>query len=93
MFKPLHDNIAIKFEKVPEKTFGGVILPEQLQETSGEGEVVAVGPGIRDKKGNLEPMKVKVGDTVLFRPGAGLEVKVDGEDILLLKNEYVLGVK
>ncbi|MDX2233044.1 MAG: co-chaperone GroES [Hyphomonadaceae bacterium] len=91
-FRPLGDRVLVKRVKEEEKTKGGIIIPDTAQEKPQEGEVVAVGPGARDEDGERIEMDVKVGDRILFGKWSGTEVKVDGEDLLIMKESDVLGV-
>jgi chaperonin GroES len=91
-FKPLQDRVLIKRVASEEKTAGGIIIPDSVQEKPQEGEVVAVGPGGRRKDGGVEPMGVKVGDKILFGKYAGSEVKFDGTDYIIMKESDILGV-
>jgi chaperonin GroES len=92
MFRPLHDRILVKRLEAETKTAGGVIIPDTAKEKPIEGEVLAVGPGARAKDGKLQPLDVKLGDRVLFGKWLGTEVKIDGEDRLILKESDILGV-
>ena len=91
-FRPLHDRVVVKRVKEEEKTKGGIIIPETAQEKPQEGEVVAVGPGARDEDGERVEMDVKVGDRILFGKWSGTEVKIDGEDLLIMKESDIMGV-
>ena len=91
-FRPLHDRIVIRRLEGAEKTKGGIIIPDTAQEKPQEGEVVAVGPGARDEAGKLVPIDLKAGDRVLFGKWSGSEVKIDGEELLIMKESDVLGV-
>ncbi len=91
-FRPLHDRVLVKRVKEEEKTKGGIIIPETAQEKPQEGEVVAVGPGARDEDGERIEMDVKVGDRILFGKWSGTEVKVDGEELLIMKESDIMGV-
>ena len=91
-FRPLHDRILIEPTEQEERTKGGVIIPDTAKEKPVEGRVVAVGPGARDENGKLHPLDVKVGDRVLYGKWSGTEVKVDGEDLLIVKESDVMGV-
>ena len=91
-FRPLHDRVLVKRGKEEEKTRGGIIIPETAQEKPQEGEVVAVGPGGRDEDGEYIKMDVKVGDRILFGKWSGTEVKVDGEELLIMKESDIMGV-
>jgi chaperonin GroES len=91
-FRPLHDRVVVKRIDAEEKTAGGIIVPDTAKEKPSQGEIVAVGPGGRDESGKLTPMDLKVGDTVLFGKWSGTEVKIDGEDLLIMKESDVMGV-
>ena len=91
-FRPLHDRVVVKRVAEEEKTKGGIIIPDSAKEKPMEGEVVAVGPGARDEKGALIAPDVKAGDRILFGKWSGTEVKVDGEDLLIMKESDILGV-
>ncbi|MGE3251124.1 MAG: co-chaperone GroES [Hyphomonadaceae bacterium] len=91
-FRPLHDRVLVKRVKEEEKSKGGIIIPETAQEKPQEGEVVAVGPGGRDEDGERIDMDVKVGDRILFGKWSGTEVKIDGEELLIMKESDILGV-
>lgn len=91
-FVPLKDRIAVERIAEEEKTVGGIIIPDTAKEKPMQGKVVAVGNGSRDEKGNVISLEVKVGDTVLFAKWAGTEVKIDGKDILVLKEADVIGI-
>ena len=91
-FRPLGDRVLVKRVKEEEKTKGGIIIPDTAQEKPQEGEVVAVGPGARDEDGEYIKPDVKVGDRILFGKWSGTEVKVDGEDLLIMKESDILGV-
>jgi chaperonin GroES len=91
-FKPLHDRIVVKRLTQEEKSRGGIIIPDTAQEKPQEGKVLAVGSGARDEAGKLVPLDVKTGDTVLFGKWSGTEVKIDGEDLLIMKESDILGV-
>jgi chaperonin GroES len=91
-FRPLHDRIVIRRLEGEEKTKGGIIIPDTAKEKPQEGEVVAVGPGARDESGKLVPIDVKAGDRVLFGKWSGTEVKIDGEELLIMKESDVMGV-
>ena len=91
-FRPLGDRVLVKRVKEEEKTKGGIIIPDTAQEKPQEGEVVAVGPGARDEDGERIEMDVKVGDRILFGKWSGTEVKVDGDDLLIMKESDILGV-
>jgi chaperonin GroES len=91
-FRPLHDRVVVKRLEGEEKTKGGIIIPDTAKEKPQEGEVVAVGPGARDESGKLNPLDVKAGDRVLFGKWSGTEVKIDGQDLLIMKESDILGV-
>ena len=91
-FRPLHDRVAVRRVTSDEKTAGGIIIPDTAKEKPSEGEVLAVGPGGRDEAGKLIPLDVKVGDRVLFGKWSGTEVKIDGEEILIMKESDILGI-
>ena len=91
-FRPLHDRVVVRRIDAEEKTKGGIIIPGTAQEKPQEGEVVAVGPGVRDDKGALVALDVKAGDRVLFGKWSGTEVKVDGQELLIMKESDILGV-
>ena len=91
-FRPLHDRVLVRRIEAEEKTAGGIIIPDSAKEKPSQGEIVAVGPGGRDETGKLIPIDLKVGDRVLFGKWSGTEVKVDGEDLLIMKESDILGV-
>jgi chaperonin GroES len=91
-FRPLHDRVAIQRLEGEEKSKGGIIIPDTVKEKPQEGEVVAVGPGGRDESGKLVPIDLAVGDIVLFGKWSGTEVKIDGEDLLIMKESDIMGV-
>jgi chaperonin GroES len=91
-FRPLHDRVAVKRVEEEQKTKGGLIIPDTAKEKPMQGEVLAVGPGARDDKGDLVPMSVQVGDRVLFGKWSGTEVKIDDEEVLIMKESDLLGV-
>jgi chaperonin GroES len=91
-FRPLHDRVVVRRLDAEEKTKGGIIIPETAKEKPQEGEVVSVGPGARDEAGKLVPLDVKAGDRVLFGKWSGTEVKIDGQDLLIMKESDILGV-
>jgi chaperonin GroES len=91
-FRPLHDRVVVRRVEQEEKSAGGIIIPDTAKEKPMEGEVVAVGPGGRDEDGELIPMDVKPGDRVLFGKWSGTEVKLDGEDLLIMKESDIMGV-
>ena len=91
-FRPLHDRVVVRRIEAEEKTKGGIIIPDTAKEKPQEGEIVAVGPGGRDEAGKLIPIDLKVGDRVLFGKWSGTEVKLDGEDFLIMKESDIMGV-
>jgi chaperonin GroES len=91
-FRPLHDRVVIERIEPDEKSSGGIIIPDTAQEKPSQGEVVAVGPGARDEAGKLIPIDIKVGDRVLFGKWSGNEVKIDGRDLLIMKEADIMGV-
>jgi chaperonin GroES len=91
-FRPLHDRVVVKRIDAEEKTRGGIIIPDTAKEKPQEGEVIAVGPGARDESGKLVALDVKVGDRILFGKWSGTEIKLDGEDLLIMKESDVMGV-
>jgi chaperonin GroES len=91
-FRPLHDRVVVKRVTADQKTAGGIIIPDTAAEKPSEGEVVGVGPGGRDEAGKLIPIDLKVGDRVLFGKWSGTEVKIDGEDLLIMKESDIMGV-
>jgi chaperonin GroES len=91
-FRPLHDRVVVRRLTSDEKTSGGIIIPDTAQEKPQEGEVIAVGPGARDESGKIVPLDVKNGDRVLFGKWSGTEVKIDGEDLLIMKESDVMGI-
>jgi chaperonin GroES len=91
-FRPLHDRVLVRRLTSEAKTAGGIIIPETAQEKPSEGVIVAVGTGARRDDGTIVPMEVKAGDTVLFGKWGGTEVKIDGEDLLIMKESDILGV-
>jgi len=91
-FRPLHDRVVIRRIEGEDKTKGGILIPDTVKEKPQEGEVVAVGPGARDESGKLIAIEVKAGDRVLFGKWSGSEVKIDGEDLLIMKESDILGV-
>ena len=90
--KPLHDRVLVRRIEQDLKTAGGIILPDTVQEKPMEGEIVAIGPGARDSGGKLTPLDVKAGDKVLFGKWAGTEIVFDGEDLLIMKEEDIMGI-
>jgi chaperonin GroES len=91
-FRPLHDRVLVRRIEADEKTAGGIIIPDTAKEKPSQGEVIAVGPGGRDEAGKLIPIDIKAGDRVLFGKWSGTEVKIDGEDLLIMKESDVLGI-
>ena len=91
-FRPLHDRILVRRIEAEEKTAGGIIIPDTAKEKPSEGEVVAVGSGARDEKGAIQPLDVKVGDRILFGKWSGTEVRIEGEDLLIMKESDILGI-
>src|SRR5205085_578549 len=91
-FRPLHDRVVVRRIEAEEKTSGGIIIPDTAKEKPQEGEVVAVGPGARDDSGTLVELSVEVGDRILFGKWSGTEVRIDGEDLLIMKESDILGV-
>ena len=91
-FRPLHDRVVVKRLDSETKTSGGIIIPDTAAEKPQQGEVVAVGPGARDEKGSLVPLDVKKGDRILFGKWSGTEIKLDGEDLLIMKESDIMGI-
>ena len=91
-FRPLHDRVVVRRIEAEEKTAGGIIIPDTAKEKPQEGEIVAVGPGARDEAGKLVPLDVKAGDRVLFGKWSGTEVKINGEELIIMKESDILGV-
>ena len=91
-FRPLHDRVVVRRIESEEKTKGGIIIPDTAKEKPQEGEIIAVGSGARDESGKLIPLDVKAGDRVLFGKWSGTEVKIDGEDLLIMKESDIMGV-
>ena len=91
-FRPLHDRVVVRRVEQESKTAGGIIIPDTAKEKPSEGEIIAVGPGGRDENGKLIPIGVKAGDRVLFGKWSGTEVKLDGEDLLIMKESDIMGV-
>jgi chaperonin GroES len=91
-FRPLHDRVVIRRLTPQEKTAGGIIIPDTVLEKPSEGEVVAAGPGARNEKGDVVPLDIHPGDRILFGKWSGTEVKIDGEDLLIMKESDVMGV-
>jgi len=91
-FRPLHDRVVVRRIDAEHKTLGGIIIPDTAQEKPQQGEVIAVGPGARDEQGRIVPLDVKKGDTVLFGKWSGTEVKIDGQELLIMKESDIMGV-
>ena len=91
-FRPLHDRVVVKRIDAEEKTAGGIIIPDTAKEKPSQGEVIAVGPGARNEKGELVPLDVKAGDRILFGKWSGTEVKIDGEELLIMKESDIMGI-
>ncbi|KLK93954.1 molecular chaperone GroES [Microvirga vignae] len=91
-FRPLHDRVVVRRIEAEEKTAGGIIIPDTAKEKPQEGEVVAVGPGARDETGKVVALDVKAGDRVLFGKWSGTEVRIDGQDLLIMKESDIMGV-
>jgi chaperonin GroES len=91
-FRPLHDRVVVRRIKAEEKSTGGIIIPDTAQEKPSQGEVIAVGPGGRDDTGKLIPIDVREGDRVLFGKWSGTEVKIDGEELLIMKESDIMGI-
>jgi chaperonin GroES len=91
-FRPLHDRVVVRRIEEDERTKGGIIIPDTAKEKPQQGEIVAVGPGALDEKGNVQPLEVKPGDRVLFGKWSGTEVKIDGDELLIMKESDILGV-
>jgi len=91
-FRPLGDRVLVRRVEEEAKTKGGIIIPDSAKEKPQEGEVLSIGPGARDEQGKLQPLDVKVGDRILFGKWSGTEVKLDGEDLLIMKESDILGV-
>ncbi|OWV73184.1 molecular chaperone GroES [Rhizobium sp. R634] len=91
-FRPLHDRILVRRVDSEEKTKGGIIIPDTAKEKPQEGEVIAVGPGARSEAGQIQALDVKVGDRILFGKWSGTEIKVNGEDLLIMKESDVMGI-
>jgi chaperonin GroES len=91
-FRPLHDRVVVRRIENDERTPGGIIIPDKAKEKPQQGEVISVGPGARDEKGVVQSLDVKAGDRVLFGKWSGTEVKIDGEDFLIMKESDILGV-
>ena len=91
-FRPLHDRVLVRRVEAEEKTAGGIIIPDTAKEKPQEGEVVAVGPGARDENGKVAALDVKAGDRVLFGKWSGTEVRIDGQDLLIMKESDIMGI-
>ncbi len=91
-FRPLHDRVVVERIEAEQKTAGGIIIPDTAKEKPQEGKILAVGPGARDESGKLVPLDVKVGDKVLFGKWSGTEVKIDGKDLLIMKESDIMGI-
>ena len=91
-FRPLHDRVAVRRINAEEKTAGGIIIPDTAKEKPQQGEIIAVGPGSRDEQGGIAPLDVKAGDRILFGKWSGTEVKIDGEELLIMKESDIMGV-
>ena len=91
-FRPLHDRVVVRRVESEEKTKGGIIIPDTAKEKPQEGEIIAIGSGARDESGKLIPLDVKAGDRVLFGKWSGTEVKLDGEDLLIMKESDIMGI-
>ena len=91
-FRPLHDRVVVRRIDAEEKTKGGIIIPDTAKEKPQEGEIVAAGPGARDENGQIQPLDLKAGDRVLFGKWSGTEVRIDGQDLLIMKESDIMGV-
>ncbi|MEI7606878.1 MAG: co-chaperone GroES [Rhodospirillaceae bacterium] len=91
-FRPLHDRVVVKRLESDQKTKGGIIIPDTAKEKPQEGEIIAVGPGARDESGKIVPLDVKAGDRILFGKWSGTEVKIDGEEFLIMKESDIMGI-
>lgn len=91
-FRPLHDRVLVRRLAEEEKTAGGIIIPDTAKEKPSQGEVIAIGPGARDETGKLQPLDVKKGDKILFGKWSGTEVKIDGEELLIMKESDIMGI-
>ena len=91
-FRPLHDRVVVRRIDAEEKTKGGIIIPDTAKEKPQEGEVIAVGPGARDESGKVQALDVKAGDRILFGKWSGTEVRIDGEDLLIMKASDIMGI-
>ena len=91
-FRPLHDRVVVQRVDAEEKTKGGIIIPDTAKEKPQEGKIIAVGPGARDENGKLQPLDVKVGNRILFGKWSGTEIKLDGQDYLIMKESDIMGI-
>ena len=91
-FRPLHDRVVVKRVEEDAKTAGGIIIPDAAKEKPQQGEVIAVGPGARDERGMVNALEVKIGDRILFGKWSGSEIKIDGEELLIMKESDILGI-
>jgi chaperonin GroES len=91
-FRPLHDRVVVRRVEEDTKTAGGIIIPDTAQEKPMQGEIIAVGPGARDETGKIQPLDVKAGDLVLFGKWSGTEVKIDGKELLIMKESDIMGI-
>jgi chaperonin GroES len=91
-FRPLHDRVVVRRIESEDRTRGGIIIPDTAKEKPQEGEVIAVGPGARDEAGKIQPLDVKAGDRILFGKWSGTEVKLDGEELLIMKESDIMGI-
>ena len=91
-FRPLHDRVVVRRIDAEEKSKGGIIIPDTAKEKPQEGEVIAAGPGARDESGKVQPLDVKAGDRVLFGKWSGTEVKIDGQELLIMKESDIMGI-
>ena len=91
-FRPLHDRVVVRRIDAEEKTKGGIIIPDTAKEKPQEGEIIAAGPGARDESGKIVPLDVKAGDRILFGKWSGTEVRIDGEDLLIMKESDIMGI-
>ena len=91
-FRPLHDRVVVRRVEAEEKSAGGIIIPDTAKEKPQQGEIIAVGPGARDESGKIQPLDVRAGDRVLFGKWSGTEVRIDGEDLLIMKESDIMGV-
>jgi chaperonin GroES len=91
-FRPLHDRVVVRRIEEDDRTPGGIIIPDTAKEKPQQGEVISVGPGARDEKGQFQPLDLKAGDRILFGKWSGTEVKIDGQELLIMKESDILGV-